>query len=155
MDGLGEIEAIEISKVFVVMIVTITPGVVGVVLINAEDFTHDDVHFERCEKIAMSHVVELHEDAEGVAPMNEPSEISESQCDQRPCHNFPHYGNAYGNPGSLVIGFTVAPDVVLRFDDARILLLLWLDHSINLIILPFNIRFKVGWDFSYRNKITS
>jgi len=63
MNCLGEIEAIKISKVFMVMIVTITPGVVGVVLINTEDFSHDDVHLERCEKIAMSHVVELHEDA--------------------------------------------------------------------------------------------
>jgi len=75
---LGEIEAVEVSEMFMVVIVTVAPGIVGVMLINSEDFSDDDVHLKRCEKIAMGEIVELHEDAEGIAPMDEPSEISES-----------------------------------------------------------------------------
>lgn len=69
---MGEIESIQISEMLMVVVVAVPPCVVGVMLVDAQQFAHDDVHLQRGEEVAVSKVVELHEDAQSVPPVDKP-----------------------------------------------------------------------------------
>ncbi len=79
---------------FVVVVVAVPPGVVGEVLVDAEELAYEDVHLERGEEVAVGQVVELHEDAEGVAPVDEPPQESPPHRDQEPGYHLPHDGDS-------------------------------------------------------------
>lgn len=64
-NGLRDISPIQVSVMFVVMIMSVSPGVEGEVLVDAENFPDDGVHFHGLEEGEMGHVVELDEEPNG------------------------------------------------------------------------------------------
>jgi hypothetical protein len=63
------------------VVVAVPPGVVGVVLINAQNFADQNIHTHRGEEVAVGQIVELHEDSKGISPSDEPSEIPKAERD--------------------------------------------------------------------------
>lgn len=68
---------------FVVVIMAVSPGVEGEVLVDAEDFTDDGVHSHGLEEGEMSHVMELDEESDGQEDLTEPADDAETHLDQQ------------------------------------------------------------------------
>ena len=62
-DCLGEVDFVEVSKMFVVEVVAVSPHVEGEMDVDSDDMSREFVHAKGCEIREMSHIVELDEEA--------------------------------------------------------------------------------------------
>lgn len=72
-DGLGEVYAVEVAEMFVMVVVSISPVIEREMHIHSDNLTDDPVEADWGEKWEMGHVVELDEQTHDVESMEGPS----------------------------------------------------------------------------------
>lgn len=65
-DGLGDIQPVNVTEMFVVVVVAVPPCIEGEVLVDSDYFADDGVGLHRAEEGEMSHVMKLDKDPYGV-----------------------------------------------------------------------------------------
>lgn len=82
-DGLGDIRPVQVSVMFVVVIMSVSPGVEGEVLVDAENFPDDGVHLHGLEEGEVSHIMELDEEPYCQEDLAEPANDAEAHLDEQ------------------------------------------------------------------------
>ena len=98
---------------FVVVIMSVSPGVEGEVLVDAENFPDDGVHLHRLEEGEVSHVVELNEEPYCQEDLTEPADDAEAHLDEQYDDGLLSKRNGKRHPCFFVIGLGVLQDVLL------------------------------------------
>ena len=134
-DRLREIDPVQVSKVFVVMVMAISPSLEGEMNIDSDKTPCQLVEQDALEEREVCHVVELDEKADNIESVESPAQVVIIIEDKDDGENFVDNGHGESSPGKVILGLTVLDYVFL--------------HNRNLLIFGAFTVIRVSHDVDY------